>query len=47
MALVRHHEPAWVRDVALVGLVLVVFGIIAAAIPCLKMCVDWFFGLFQ
>jgi hypothetical protein len=47
MALVHHHEPDRARDLALVGLALVVFGIIAAAVPCLKFCVDGFFRLFQ
>lgn len=36
-----------IHDLALVGLALVVFGIIAAAVPCLKVCVDGLFGLFQ
>jgi hypothetical protein len=47
MALVHHHEPDRIHDLALVGLALVVFGIIAAAVPCLKACVDALFGLFQ
>jgi hypothetical protein len=47
MALVHHHEPDRSRDLALVGLALVVFGIIAAAVPCLKLCVDGYFALFQ
>jgi hypothetical protein len=47
MALIHHHEPDRAHDVALIALALVVFGIIAAAVPCLKTCVDWFFALFQ
>ncbi len=47
MALVHHHEPDRSSDLALIGLALVVFGIIAAAVPCLKVCVDGFFALFQ
>ena len=47
MALVHHHEPDRARDFALVGLALVVFGIVAAAVPCLKICVDAAFRLFQ
>lgn len=44
MALV-HHEPDRTRDLALVGLALVVFAIIAAAVPCCKICVDQAFSL--
>ena len=47
MALVHHHEPDRVHDWSLVGLVVVVFGIIAAAVPCLKMAVDQLFYLIQ
>jgi hypothetical protein len=47
MALVHHSEPDRAHDLALVGLALVVFGIIAAAVPCLKLCVDGMFALFQ
>ena len=47
MALVHHPEPDRTRDLALIGLALVVFGIIAAAVPCLKVCVDGLFRLFQ
>ncbi len=47
MALVHHHEPDRFRDLALAGLALVVAGIIAAAVPVLKFCVDGFFTLFQ
>jgi hypothetical protein len=47
MALVHHPEPDRARDLALLGLALVVFGIIAAAVPCLKMFVDGMFRLFQ
>jgi hypothetical protein len=45
MALVHHHEPDRAHDLALVGLVVVVFAIIAAAVPCLKLAVDQFFSL--
>ncbi|HEY2034249.1 MAG TPA: hypothetical protein VGH02_11240 [Rhizomicrobium sp.] len=46
MSLVHHHhQPDRAHDLALVGLVVVVFGIIAAAVPCLKMAVDQFFSL--
>ena len=47
MSLVHHHEPDRSRDLALVGLAMVVFAIVAAAVPCLKICVDGFFGLIQ
>jgi hypothetical protein len=47
MALVHRHEPDRSRDLALMVLVLVVFGIIAAAVPCLKICVDGMFAVFQ
>lgn len=47
MALVHHHEPDRAHDLALVVLAVVVFAIIAAAVPCLKTCVDWAFALFQ
>lgn len=47
MALVHHHEPDRLHDLALIGLAIVVFGIIAAAVPCLKAIVDSFFALFQ
>jgi hypothetical protein len=47
MALVHHHEPDRAHDAALVILAVVIFGIIAAAVPCLKACVDGFFALFQ
>jgi hypothetical protein len=43
MALVHHPDRS--QDLALVGLVLVVFAIIAAAVPCLKIAVDQFFSL--
>jgi hypothetical protein len=43
MALV--HETDRPRDLSLVGLVLVVFGIIAVAVPCLKMAIDQLFSL--
>ncbi|HEX3675282.1 MAG TPA: hypothetical protein VHU87_13495 [Rhizomicrobium sp.] len=43
MSLVHHPDRS--HDLALVGLVLVVFGIIAAAVPCLKVAVDQLFAL--
>jgi hypothetical protein len=46
MAVVHHHEPDRSHDLALVWLALVVFGIIAASVPLLKVCVDGCFGLF-
>ncbi|HEY0106371.1 MAG TPA: hypothetical protein VGB91_09830 [Rhizomicrobium sp.] len=46
MALVHRHEPKRARDLALIGLALIVFGIIAAAVPFLKVCIDGVFGLF-
>jgi hypothetical protein len=45
MAVIHHHEPDRGRDIALVGLVFVLAGIIAVAIPCLKFCVDYAFRL--
>jgi hypothetical protein len=39
------HHPDRTRDLSLVGLVLVVFGIIAAAVPCLKLAVDQLFAM--
>ncbi len=42
MALVRHSGRS--QDLSLLGLVLVVFGIIAVAVPCSKMMVDNFFS---
>lgn len=47
MVLVHHHEPDRSHDLALAVLALVVVGIIAAAVPLLKLCVDWGFALFQ
>jgi hypothetical protein len=47
MALVHHHEPDRSHALARGGLALVVFGIIAAAVPMLKFCVDFCFTLFQ
>jgi hypothetical protein len=44
MSLVHHPDRS--HDLSLVGLVLVVFGIIAATVPCLKMAVDKLFLLF-
>ena len=43
MSLVHHADRT--RDLSLVGLVLVVFGIIAAAVPCLKLAVDQLFAM--
>jgi len=43
MALVHDHRDRS-RDISLVGLVLVVFGIIAVSVPCLKLAVDQFFA---
>ncbi len=45
MALVHHHRPGQTHDLSLVGLALVVFGIIALAVPCLKWAVDQLFAL--
>jgi hypothetical protein len=47
MALVHHHGPDRAHDLALVGLAVVVFAIIAAAVPFLRICVDSLFGFFQ
>jgi hypothetical protein len=47
MALVHHHEPERSRDLALIGLALVVVAIIAAAVPFLKLCVDTCWGIFS
>jgi hypothetical protein len=47
MALVHHHGPDRAHDLALLGLVLVVIAIIAAAVPFLRLCVDSLFGLLQ
>jgi hypothetical protein len=44
MALVHDHQDRS-RDLSLIGLVLVVFGIIAVSVPCLKMAVDQLFAL--
>lgn len=43
MALV--HRPDRLHDLSLVGLFLVVVGIIAAAVPCMKFLVDRLFSL--
>ncbi|MBS0278146.1 MAG: hypothetical protein JSR81_11020 [Proteobacteria bacterium] len=45
MALVHHHEPDRVHDWSLVGLVAVIFGIIALAVPFVRMAIDQIFGL--
>ena len=39
------HRPGWSHDLSLVGLFLVVVGIIAAAVPCMKLLVDRLFSL--
>ncbi|HEY1629833.1 MAG TPA: hypothetical protein VGF56_00860 [Rhizomicrobium sp.] len=44
MSLVHPSGPT--RDWSLVGLAVVVFGIIALAVPCLKLAVDQLFSLF-
>ena len=44
MAQVYHPDRS--RDWSIVGLILVVFGIIAVAVPCLKMAMDNLFLLF-
>ncbi len=44
MALV-HHEHSGPNGLSIVSLVLIVFGIIALAVPCLKMAVDQMFSL--
>ncbi len=46
MSLVHRHEPNRVHNLALLGLVLVVFGIIAVAVPLSKVCIDSIFALF-
>ncbi|HVZ92315.1 MAG TPA: hypothetical protein VG843_11745 [Rhizomicrobium sp.] len=46
MALVHHHEPDHAHDMALIGLAALVIGIIAVAVPVLRVCVDYLFGLF-
>ena len=38
MSLVHHPDRS--HDLSLIGLVLVIFAIIAAAVPCLKLAVD-------
>jgi hypothetical protein len=43
MALVHHRDRS--HDLSLVGLFLVVIGIIAAAVPCMKVLVDRLFSL--
>jgi hypothetical protein len=44
MALV-HHQPDRSHDWSLIGLFLVVIGLIALSVPCVKMAVDQFFSL--
>ena len=46
MSLVHRHEPSRGHDLALLGLALVVFAIIAAAVPVSRMCIDSIFSLF-
>ncbi len=46
MALV-HHQPDRTHDWSLIGLVLVVFGVLALSVPCVKMAVDQFFALIR
>jgi hypothetical protein len=43
MGLVRH--PDRTDDLSLIGLILAVVAIVAAAVPCVKMAVDQFFQL--
>jgi hypothetical protein len=43
MTLVHHQAPDRSHDLSIVALVLVVFAIIAAAVPCLKIAVDQIF----
>ncbi|HXC55061.1 MAG TPA: hypothetical protein VNU97_07185 [Rhizomicrobium sp.] len=45
MALVRHQGRS--QDLSLIGLILVVVGIIAVSVPCLKLAVDQFFAWFS
>jgi hypothetical protein len=47
MALVHHHESDRSHDLSLIVLALVICGIIAAAVPFLKACVDGLFSLFS
>jgi hypothetical protein len=44
MAFVQDH-PRRGHDLHLVGLVLVVFGVIAMAVPCVKLMIDQAFSL--
>lgn len=44
MALV-HPEPERGRDMALIGLALIVVSAIAVAVPCCKLAVDQLFSL--
>ncbi len=46
MALVHQPNTHRTPDLAIIGLVLVVFGIIAVSIPCLKMAIDQVFAFF-
>ncbi len=46
MALVHHPHSHRAPNLAIIGLVLVVFGIIAVSIPCLKMAIDQIFAFF-
>jgi hypothetical protein len=45
MALVHDHQHDRAHDLSLCGLVLVVFAIIAAAIPLIRLAVDRLFAL--
>ena len=45
MALVHQHLPGRRQDWSLVGLVVVIFAIIALAVPCAKMAIDQLFSL--
>jgi hypothetical protein len=44
MALV-HREPTAAEDFSVLGLIVAVIAIIAAAVPCIKTVVDGFFSL--
>jgi len=45
MALVHNHQTDRTHDLSLVGLVLVVFGIIALAVPSARFVIDQLFSL--
>jgi hypothetical protein len=44
MALV-HREPTAADDLSVLGLIVAIIAIIAAAVPCIKTAVDGFFSL--